>query len=81
MQVSINITIDPIIKVWYENIVFNSGVIYHFQLAMVGVWVNKVNFVSTGVMKNQHLIHYWNLYHISEKRDVFLIAPVIFVVQ
>ena len=76
MRVLVNITFVAFIKALYEKVVFVSGVIYHLKLTMVGVWVNKVNFGSTGVIKSQNVIQYWNLYHVLEKRGVFLIASV-----
>ena len=52
MQVLINTTFVASIKALHEKVVFISGVIYHLKLTMVGVWVNKVNFGSTGVIKS-----------------------------
>ena len=75
-----NIPFNPIIKVLFGKVNFSSGIIYCLQLATVDIWT-KGNFVYTGVMKNQHLILYSNLYWAPSKWVVFLIVAVLFIIQ
>lgn len=51
------------------SLTLNTGIIYSLQLVMFSL------------MKNQHLILYWNLYHAPLKRVFFFIVAVIFAIQ
>ena len=39
------------------------------------------DFAYTGIIKNQHVMIYWNLYHAPLKRVVFVIVAVLFAMQ
>ena len=68
-------------KVLYRKVVLNSGVIYCFQLASVGIQTINLNFTYTEIRKNQHIMLYWNVYHAPLKMVVFLIVTVLFARQ
>ena len=48
-------------KVLIGKVFFSSGILHCVQWDTVGIGTKKVNFVYTGVMKNQELMPYFNL--------------------
>ena len=76
-----NKSFNLISKVLYRKVVLNSGVIYCFQLASVGIQTINLNFACTEIRKNQHIMLYWNVYHAPLKMVVFLIVTVLFARQ
>ena len=50
-------------------------------MATVNIWTKKGNFLYTGVMKNQHLILYWNLHQAPLKRVIILIVAILLAIQ